>query len=43
LLRNILQLSEATVLPDAAALRRAEYPRYADADAMTRALYGSRS
>lgn len=42
LLRTILQFSEATVLPDAAALQRAEYPRYADADAMTRALYGSR-
>ncbi len=39
-LAHLLDQSGATGLPDAAALRRGEYPRYPDVESFTRALYG---
>jgi len=39
-LLHLLDSSGATALPDAAALRRGEYPRFPDVETFTRALYG---
>jgi hypothetical protein len=39
-LAHLLDQSGAAGLPDAAALRRGEYPRYPDVESFTRALYG---
>jgi len=39
-LAHLLDRSGAVGLPDAAALRRGEYPRYPDVESFTRALYG---
>ena len=39
-LLHLLDSSGATALPDAAALRRGEYPRFPDVETFTRTLYG---
>jgi hypothetical protein len=39
-LSHLLNESGATALPDAAALRRGEYPRFPDVESFTRAVYG---
>lgn len=39
-LQHLLDQSGATALPDAAALRSGQYPRYPDVEALNRAMYG---
>jgi hypothetical protein len=43
LLEQLLDRSGATALPDQAALRRGQYPRYPDVSALNEALYGAAS